>query len=66
VPGNTAPLSELWPRQRSEGVRAVSANGVLGDPVGASADEGRRLLDAAAGELVAAVRAWLADGAAVA
>ena len=66
VPGNTAPLSELWPRLRSGGVRAVSANGVLGDPAGASADEGRRLLDAAAGELVAAVRGWLADGAAVA
>ena len=66
VAGNTAPLTELWPRLRSGGVRAVSANGVLGDPAGASAVEGRRLLAAAAGDLVAAVRRWVADGAAVA
>ena len=66
VAGNTALLTELWPVLRSAGVRAVSANGVLGDPAGASAAEGRRLLDAAAGDLVAAVRGWVADGAAVA
>lgn len=45
-------------RLRSEGVRAVSPNGVLGDPTGASADEGRRLLDAMAASLVTAVAAW--------
>ena len=36
-----------------EGVRAVSPNGVLGDPAGASAEEGRALLDAAPEDLVA-------------
>ena len=56
--GNDAPLSELIGRLRTEGVRAVSPNGVLGDPSGASAAEGRALLAAAADDLCAAVRAW--------
>lgn len=43
-PGNTAPLSTLMPHLRSGGVAAVSRNGVLGDPRGASAEEGARLL----------------------
>jgi creatinine amidohydrolase len=43
-PGELAPAHELMDRLRSEGVRAVSPNGVLGDPVGASAIEGERLL----------------------
>jgi creatinine amidohydrolase len=41
----------LLPRLRAEGVRAVSPNGVLGDPAGASAAEGRSLLDAAIADL---------------
>jgi creatinine amidohydrolase len=45
-------------RLRAEGVRAVSPNGVLGDPTGASAEDGRRLLDAMAADLVSAVAAW--------
>ena len=49
--GNTAPLSELLPRLRAEGVRASAANGVLGDPAGASAVEGERLLAVAVAEL---------------
>ncbi|MBV9315214.1 MAG: mycofactocin biosynthesis peptidyl-dipeptidase MftE [Pseudonocardia sp.] len=51
--GNVAPLAELLPLMRASSVRAVSANGVLGDPAGASADEGRTLLAAMVGELVA-------------
>ena len=47
-------------RLRAEGVRAVSPNGVLGDPAGASAAAGRALLDAMAADLVAAVAAWTA------
>jgi len=39
------------------GVRRVSANGVLGDPAGADAAEGRRLLDRAVEELDRAVGA---------
>ncbi len=37
------------------GVRAVSPNGVLGDPTGATADEGRRLFSALADQLAAAL-----------
>ena len=44
--GNTAPLAELMPALRAGGVAAVSPNGVLGDPAGASAEEGQRLLAA--------------------
>lgn len=49
--GNTEPLAALLPRLRAEGVRASAANGVLGDPVGASAAEGEALLAAAVAEL---------------
>lgn len=38
--GTVAPLSEIKGRLRAEGVRAVSPNGVLGDPEGATAAEG--------------------------
>jgi mycofactocin system creatininase family protein len=43
-PGATAPLAELLPALRAGGVAAVSPNGVLGDPTGATAGEGERLL----------------------
>jgi mycofactocin precursor peptide peptidase len=49
--GNAAPLAELLPRLRVRGVRASAANGVLGDPAGASAEEGEALLAAALAEL---------------
>jgi creatinine amidohydrolase len=58
-PGNRAPLAELMPVLRSSGVRAASPNGVLGDPAGASAAEGGRLLGLLEADLVAAVAAWL-------
>lgn len=44
--GERAPLTEILPRLREGGVRAVSPNGVLGDPRGASPEEGARLFDA--------------------
>ena len=56
--GNTAPLRELMPALRRGGVTAVSSNGVLGDPAGASADEGRALLDRMADSLRAALARW--------
>lgn len=56
-PGNVAPLAELMLALRASGIRAVSANGILGDPAGASAHEGRALLDDAAADLVAAATA---------
>jgi mycofactocin precursor peptide peptidase len=43
--GDTRPIAELLPELRAHGVRKVSPNGVLGDPAGASAAEGKRLLD---------------------
>ena len=43
-PGATEPLEELLPKMIEGGVREVSANGVLGDPSGANAAEGTRLL----------------------
>ena len=44
APGDTRPLRELMDGLRTRGVRAVSPNGVLGDPAGASAAEGETLL----------------------
>lgn len=52
-PGCTDPVADLMPRLRSEGVRAVSRNGVLGDPTTASRDLGQRLLAAVVDRLVA-------------
>jgi mycofactocin precursor peptide peptidase len=53
--GATDPLENLLPALREHGVRAISPNGVLGDARGASAQEGRRLLE----ELVADLGAFL-------
>ena len=50
--GNVTPVAELIGELRSGGVAAVSANGVLGDPTGATADEGRRVLDSLVDRLV--------------
>lgn len=44
--GDRRTLAELMPVLRRRGVRGVSPNGVLGDPEGATADEGRRLFEA--------------------
>ena len=41
-PGDRRPPRRAPPLLRARGVRAVSANGVLGDPTGASPGEGRR------------------------
>jgi mycofactocin system creatininase family protein len=51
--GNIRPMAELEPLLRAGGVRAVSPNGVLGDPAGASAGEGSAALDALVADLVA-------------
>jgi mycofactocin precursor peptide peptidase len=64
VAGTTRPVEELMPALASAGVRAVSANGVLGDPAGASAAEGRQLLAALTGDLCRAVEAGLGPTAA--
>ncbi|HUR51615.1 MAG TPA: mycofactocin biosynthesis peptidyl-dipeptidase MftE [Mycobacteriales bacterium] len=56
--GVTTPVQELMPVLERAGVAGVSANGVLGDARGASAEEGRELLAVAATELAAFVTAW--------
>ena len=58
-PGRTEPLGELLPLLRRSGVAHVSPNGVLGDPTGATAQEGAALLAALVDDLVARVTAWL-------
>jgi creatinine amidohydrolase len=42
--GDIRPVSQIMPLLREQGVRAVSGNGVLGDPAGATAAEGEQLL----------------------
>jgi creatinine amidohydrolase len=53
--GDTRPIAELLPDLRAHGVRALSPSGVLGDPAGASAAEGEKLL----GSLVASLNGQL-------
>jgi creatinine amidohydrolase len=53
--GATEPLADLLPRMRADGVRAVSPNGVLGDPHGASAEEGAELFATLVADLGARV-----------
>ncbi|MCW2698841.1 MAG: mycofactocin biosynthesis peptidyl-dipeptidase MftE [Blastococcus sp.] len=59
--GETAGIATLLPRLRAEGVRAVSPNGVLGSPAGASAEEGAALLAGLVHQLVGAVSGWRVD-----
>jgi mycofactocin precursor peptide peptidase len=59
-PGNVAALPDLLPDLLVHGVRAVSPNGVLGDPTGANAVDGVRLLRALTDDLEAHVVDWLA------
>lgn len=58
APGATEPIGHLLPRLHEGGVRSVSANGVLGDPAGASADEGRALLRLAGEQLARLLDTW--------
>ncbi|PAK25696.1 mycofactocin biosynthesis peptidyl-dipeptidase MftE [Streptomyces sp. alain-838] len=57
-PGDTRSLRALWPLLTRGGVRAVSANGVLGDPTGATAAEGRALLDRLTADLLRESSMW--------
>lgn len=59
--GDTRPLREILPLLRAGGVRAVSANGVLGDPTGADAEAGRLLLDTLTDDLMDKTRHWWPD-----
>jgi creatinine amidohydrolase len=53
APGETRQLTEIMDDLRVNGVRAVSENGVLGDPTGASAAEGEMLLGLLVADLAA-------------
>src|SRR3984957_6592908 len=53
VPGETRPLALIMADLRTRGVRPVSPNGVLGNPTGASAAEGERLLTLLVADLIA-------------
>jgi mycofactocin system creatininase family protein len=55
--GCIEPIESLMPRLRSVGVRPIASNGVLGDPEGANADEGRALLASMSADLLGAVTA---------
>lgn len=56
--GETRPIREIIDALRSDGIAGLSPNGVLGDPAGASAAEGRDLLDAIIAGAGAAIAAW--------
>ncbi len=58
TPGATESLEQLLPALQRGGVAAVSPNGVLGDPTGASGAYGRKLLDAAVSQLAQFVAQW--------
>ena len=62
VPGDTRPLSEIMPELTARGVRHVSPSGVLGDPAGAGAAEGERLLGLLAADLGQTVDRLLGTG----
>ncbi len=56
--GNTAPIAELMPALRAAAVHGVSPNGVLGDPAGASAQEGSAMFAGLLTDLVDYLERW--------
>jgi mycofactocin precursor peptide peptidase len=56
--GVTAPIADLIDELREGGVHSVSRNGVLGDPLRATASHGRTMLTRLSIDLVAAVDEW--------
>jgi len=62
--GNLRPLRDLLPELARAGVASVSPNGVLGDPSGASMEQGQTLLAQAVDSLTAFIAQWPAPTAA--
>lgn len=58
--GNVQPLRDILDAMVAGGVRAVSENGVLGDPAGASAREGEQLVRAMSEDLATLIRSGAA------
>ena len=50
--GDLRPLREIADELRSSGMRSVASNGVLGDPRGASREDGERLFAQLANQLI--------------
>ncbi|PJJ55173.1 mycofactocin biosynthesis peptidyl-dipeptidase MftE [Compostimonas suwonensis] len=61
-PGNDTPLAELMGQLTAGGVASVSPNGILGDPSGASAEEGEAILEAMVASAVRRIEAGRVDG----
>lgn len=59
--GDVRPLPTVLPLLRGKGLRIVTPNGVLGDPRGATAGEGRALLERLIADLVVHLDDWLSD-----
>jgi mycofactocin system creatininase family protein len=59
--GNTSPMRQILPQLMVGGVMAVSANGVLGDPSGATAAEGERVLLRMVSDVAEAIRVGETD-----
>jgi creatinine amidohydrolase len=59
--GDTRPWPELAGEVTAAGVASVSPNGVLGDPAGASAEEGGRLLAEICERVAGEVAGWAHD-----
>ena len=57
--GVTTPVGELADALRQGGVASVTPNGVLGDPTGASAEEGARLYEQMRQDLTVAIQHFL-------
>lgn len=57
VAGDCRPLAEILPALMSGGVAAVSPNGVLGDPTGATATEGAAVLASMVNDTIARLTA---------
>lgn len=60
-PGETRSLNVIMPLLMAGGVAAVSANGVLGDPTGASGDAGQQLLEEMADDVLRRVEQGAPD-----
>ncbi|WP_070377806.1 mycofactocin biosynthesis peptidyl-dipeptidase MftE [Rhodococcus sp. WMMA185] len=56
--GNKEPIASLLPRLREGGMVTVSANGVLGDPTGATAAEGEQFFSALVERVTKALARW--------
>ncbi|WP_436791603.1 mycofactocin biosynthesis peptidyl-dipeptidase MftE [Yinghuangia sp. YIM S10712] len=58
APGERRPIAAIMPELRAHGVRFVAPNGVLGDPTGATSEDGRRILDAMVSDVVRRINGW--------